>query len=127
MTSPSNQTNFTNPIRWGARTLSRAYPGLASRWRDVYYRALGVRLQGYAWLREIEIPTNWSCITLEGPIALDRGVVLLVGGGEIQEKLIIRAGTYINRYTIVDAHNKIIIGRNCMIGPHCYITDADHG
>ena len=28
---------------------------------------------------------------------------------------------------MIDAHERIEIGRNCMIGPHCYITDANHG
>ena len=31
-----------------------------------------------------------------------------------------------NRYTIFDGHESIEIGRRCMIGPHCYITDGDH-
>ena len=41
--------------------------------------------------------------------------------------MIIRSGTYVNRFTIFDAHEHIEVGRDCMIGPHCYITDADHG
>jgi acetyltransferase-like isoleucine patch superfamily enzyme len=28
---------------------------------------------------------------------------------------------------MLDAHSQISIGRNCMIGPYCYITDANHG
>ena len=39
----------------------------------------------------------------------------------------IREGTYINRNTVIDAHTHLEIGRDCMIGPHCCITDADHG
>jgi acetyltransferase-like isoleucine patch superfamily enzyme len=70
---------------------------------------------------------NWSSITLEGPVALDRGVVLLIGGAETPGKLVIHSGTYVNRYTIFDAHQRVVIGHNCMIGPNCYITDADHG
>jgi acetyltransferase-like isoleucine patch superfamily enzyme len=32
-----------------------------------------------------------------------------------------------NRFTFIDASEKIEIGENSMIGPHCYITDHDHG
>src|SRR5438309_793732 len=106
---------------------SRAAAGVASRIRNVYYRSLGVRITGYAWLRRIEIPTNWSSITLERSVSLDRGVVLLVGGAETPRKLVIKSGTYVNRYTIFDAHRRLEVGRNCMIGPHCYLTDANHG
>lgn len=28
---------------------------------------------------------------------------------------------------MIDAHESIIISKECMIGPHCYITDGDHG
>jgi acetyltransferase-like isoleucine patch superfamily enzyme len=39
---------------------------------------------------------------------------------------LIGAGTYVNRYTIFDGHEHLEIGRKCMIGPNCYITDGDH-
>lgn len=101
--------------------------GLASRWRNVWFGALGVRFGGYVWLRGISIPRNWGDITLERGVGLDDGVVLLCSGPEKRDKIILRAGTYVNRYTMFDAHEKIEIGRGCMIGPHCYLTDADHG
>jgi acetyltransferase-like isoleucine patch superfamily enzyme len=28
---------------------------------------------------------------------------------------------------MIDAHSSVRIGPRCMIGPFCYITDADHG
>lgn len=28
---------------------------------------------------------------------------------------------------MIDAHEQIEIGRNCIIDLHCYITDANHG
>jgi acetyltransferase-like isoleucine patch superfamily enzyme len=93
----------------------------------LYYRAAGVRMTGRSWIRRIEIPRNWASITIDGPISLDLGVVLLVSGEETPDKLVIRTGTYINRYTMFDAHHHIEIGRKCMIGPHCYLTDANHG
>ena len=107
--------------------LRRASDGLKSRWRNLYYRALGVTIEGYVWLRAIEISRNWSDIVLEKSVALDKGVVLLCSGPPQANKLIIRSGTYVNRYTVFDAHHQLEIGRDCMIGPHCYLTDADHG
>jgi acetyltransferase-like isoleucine patch superfamily enzyme len=41
--------------------------------------------------------------------------------------LVIGAGTYVNRFTMFDASDSIEVGRNCLIGPFCYITDHDHG
>jgi acetyltransferase-like isoleucine patch superfamily enzyme len=105
----------------------RSYQGIASRARNRMYQALGVELQGYVWMRAIEIPRNWQDIVLEGEVSLDRGVTLLCSGPHRQGKLLIRSGTYVNRYTMFDAHAGMEIGRNCMIGPHCYLTDSDHG
>jgi carbonic anhydrase/acetyltransferase-like protein (isoleucine patch superfamily) len=101
--------------------------GLASRARNLYYRALGVRIEGYAWLRGVSIPKSWADITLEHEVALDDGVCLVIGGPPQPNKLVIGSRTYVNRYTIFDAHQRLHVGRRVMIGPHCYITDADHG
>jgi acetyltransferase-like isoleucine patch superfamily enzyme len=95
--------------------------------RNVWYRLLGADLRGYVWLRRVSIPRNWPDVSLEAGVALDDGVVLLCSGEPRRERILIRAGAYINRYTILDAHQRIEIGRNCMIGPHCFITDGDHG
>jgi acetyltransferase-like isoleucine patch superfamily enzyme len=40
---------------------------------------------------------------------------------------VIGGGTYINRNTVLDAAESLIIGRECAIGPGCYLTDHDHG
>ncbi len=80
-----------------------------------------------ALLRRISIPRQWSDVALEEDVGLDDGVALVCSGDPRREKILIRSGTYINRHTIVDAHQQIEIGRNCLIGPHCFITDADHG
>ena len=106
--------------------LHRLGQGLASRWRNFSYRLLGVHFRDYCWLRAVEIPRRWSDITLHG-CALDRGVVLLCSGEPRANKIEIAHGAYINRYTILDAHERISIGRDVMIGPHCFITDGDHG
>jgi carbonic anhydrase/acetyltransferase-like protein (isoleucine patch superfamily) len=111
-----------NPLH----ALVRLRAGIASRVRNLWFRALGVNLLGYVWLRGISIPRNWGDITLEKGTALDDGVVLLCSGPPRPNKLLIR-GAYVNRFTMLDAHERIEIGAHCMIGPNCYITDADHG
>lgn len=105
----------------------RLYMGLASRARNRYYRALGADIQGYCWLRRISIARNWSDITLEKDVSLDDGVVLITGGPPRRDKIRIGSGTYVNRYTIFDGHERLHIGRHVMIGPYCYFTDGDHG
>ena len=112
------------------------YPGLLVRgWRatrsrlvNAWYRALGVKINGYVELQHVEIPRNWCQIELRGPGCLDHGVTLIATGPAAkQSKIMIDAGVYVNRFTVIDAHELVTIGRRCMIGPHCYITDADHG
>lgn len=114
-----------------SKTLSgvnRIWRGIQSRRRNFYYRLLGVKLQGYVWLQDIEIPRNYLDIELEAGCALDRGVVLLCSGElSPHPKIYIGAGTYINRGTFLDATESLKIGKNCAIGPGCYITDHDHG
>jgi acetyltransferase-like isoleucine patch superfamily enzyme len=109
------------------KLLIRIALGLASRWRNVWYRALGVRMDGYCWLRAIEIPQDWDCIHLGEGVALDRGVVLRVFRTVPEPRLEIGAGTYVNRHTFFDVHESLRVGKNCLIGPGCYFTDADHG
>jgi acetyltransferase-like isoleucine patch superfamily enzyme len=102
--------------------------GVKSRWRNLYYRMLGVRLKGYVLMRQIEIPRNYQDIEISSGAALDRGVVLLcTGPADGSIRLCIGPGTYINRYTMLDASERLEIGSNCAIGPGCYITDHDHG
>ena len=102
--------------------------GLMSRFRNLFYRLQGVKIQGYVWLRQIEIPRNYSDIQLQRSVALDRGVTLLCSGVLTEKpKIYIGERTYINRNTFVDATEQIWIGKDCAIGPNCYITDHDHG
>ena len=101
--------------------------GAASRLRGVYYRALGVRMTGPVWLRRIEIARNWEDVLIEEGAALDFGVSIVTNGPPRAGKVTIGARTYVNRYTMLDGHQHVEIGRDCMIGPHCYITDGEHG
>jgi acetyltransferase-like isoleucine patch superfamily enzyme len=107
--------------------LARIVGGLASRCRNLAYRLLGVRLEGYVWMRRISVPRNWTDIEIGRHAALDDGVVLLSAGAPGPGRISIGRNTYINRYTIIDASERIEIGERCMIGPHCYVTDHDHG
>lgn len=110
------------------QTLTRIIKGLSSRWRNFYYRSLGVKINGYVWMRQIEIPRNYSDIELEANCALDRDVTLLCSERPLSHpKIIIGSNTYINRHTIIDAILSLQIGRDCGIGPSCYLTDHDHG
>jgi acetyltransferase-like isoleucine patch superfamily enzyme len=84
-------------------------------------------MEGYCWLRKISIPRQWDQISLESNVMLDDGVVLLCSGDKVKNKILIQCGVYINRYTMIDAHRSIVIQKNAMIGPFCYITDGDHG
>lgn len=112
-----------NPLH----TVIRIHQGLVSRFRNVYFRLLGVKLTGYVWLRRISIPRQWSDVTLEAGASLDDGVVCLCSGPAKADKLVIGRGTYVNRHTMFDAHEQLLIGSNCMIGPFCYLTDGNHG
>ena len=108
-------------------SLIRAAEAFNSRRRNLWFALLGVQVRGYVWMRRISIPRQWSDISLEKDVSLDDGVVLLCSGPPKPDKIAIGDGTYLNRYTMLDAHDQITIGRNCMIGPYCYITDANHG
>ena len=112
-----------NPLH----TVILFHQGLISRIRNLFYRSLGVRMDGYIWMRRISIPRQWNDITVEKEVSLDEGVVLLCSGPAAPNKMIIRQGTYINRNCMLDAHEHLEIGRNCMIGPNCYLTDGNHG
>jgi acetyltransferase-like isoleucine patch superfamily enzyme len=107
--------------------LVRLIDAFNSRRRNLWFSLLGVRLRGYVWMRRVSIPRQWSDVSIEKNVSLDDGVVLLCSGPPRENKISIDEGTYINRYTMLDAHLEIRIGRNCMIGPRCYITDANHG
>jgi len=109
-------------------TSEKIIQGLKSRWRNFYYSSLGVNLDSYVWLRAIEIPRNYADIKIESNCALDRGVTLLCSGQKSSEpKILICANTYINRNSFIDAITSVKIGKDCAIGPNCYITDHDHG
>lgn len=104
------------------------YPGaVAMRLRVARLRLLGVKIGTRCWIRRISVPRNpWDIVIGDGA-ALDDGVVLLTTGSRVHApRLLIGEGTYCNRFTMFDASEQIEVGRNCLIGPFCYITDHDH-
>jgi acetyltransferase-like isoleucine patch superfamily enzyme len=114
------------------KLIDRIFTALKSRFRNAYWKMRGVQIDGYSWLQRIEIPRNHHDIKIHANCALDRGVVLLCSGEaqsktESTVKLVIGEGTYINRNVFLDATELIQIGKQCGIGPGCYITDHDHG
>lgn len=108
--------------------LLRAPASMASRLRIAFMRLLGARIRNSCRIEKIQWPRNPWDIGLGEGVALDRDVVLLTTGlRKEQPRISIGPGTYINRWTVIDASCSIQIGANVMIGPSCYITDHDHG
>jgi maltose O-acetyltransferase len=105
------------------------YPGaFAIRLRIIRLRLLGVSIGRRCWIRRIRVPRNPWDIVIDDMVALDDDVVLLTTGSrERAPRLLIGSGTYVNRFTMFDASERIEVGRGCLIGPFCYITDHDHG
>jgi len=105
------------------------YPGaIAIRLRIARLRLLGVRIGRKCWIKRIRVPRNPWDIVIDDMVGLDDDVVLLTTGARrATPRLVIGGGTYVNRFTMFDASESIEVGRNCLIGPFCYITDHDHG
>jgi maltose O-acetyltransferase len=105
------------------------YPGaIAIRLRVARLRLLGVHIGRNCWIRRIHVPRNPWDIVIDDMVSLDDYVVLLTTGSrKTTPRLVIGGGTYINRFTMFDASEGIEVGRQCLIGPFCYVTDHDHG
>jgi maltose O-acetyltransferase len=104
------------------------YPAaVAMRLRIARLRLLGMQVGRKCWIRRVRVPRNPWDITLRDQVALDDDVVLLTTGLRTEQpRLIIGAETYVNRFTMFDASERVEIGRCCLVGPFCYITDHDH-
>lgn len=107
--------------------LLRLPSAVCMRARILYLRLFGVKLSGRCWIQKIQVPRNPWDIQIDRA-SLDRDVVLLTSGDRRSEpRIIIRHGCYFNRFTFIDATEQIEFGEGCFVGPHCYITDHDHG
>jgi acetyltransferase-like isoleucine patch superfamily enzyme len=107
-----------------AEHIRRLWQSAGSRRRALFYRLLGMRIEGRVWLEAIEWPMRPGCITLANGAALDRGVTLLATNDAA--RIVVGESCYINRQTMLDASELIEIGAQTMIGPYSYITDHDH-
>ncbi|NQU95341.1 MAG: acyltransferase [Candidatus Omnitrophica bacterium] len=97
------------------------------RIRILCLRLLGVKIGKKCWIQKISIPRNPWDIEIKNGASLDKYSILLTTGNKRKEpRITIKEKTYINRFVMIDASEKIEIGENCMIGPYCYITDHDH-
>jgi acetyltransferase-like isoleucine patch superfamily enzyme len=117
------------PRRGGlsARLTNRmlALPGwMGGRWRLIFYKLAGMQIGRGCRLRRIHVPVDPWNICLADRVSLDDGVVLCCNGpSESSHKIVIGSGTYIERYAILDACERIQIGRDCIIAPHCVLND----
>src|SRR5262245_12423646 len=106
----------------------QAWLGLRRRVRRQWLRWRGVRMGRGCWIQAVEIPRNPADIRLGDNVSLDAHVVLLsTGEHRSTPRLEIGSHSYVNRFTMFDTSESIIVGERCMIGPSCYITDHDHG
>lgn len=97
------------------------------RLRVHYYRLLGARL-GRCHLKKVGIPRNpWDIQIGDFTYVDDYTVLLATGDPTGQPRIIIGNHCGFNRFSIIDASEKIEIGNYVRVGPNCYITDHDHG
>ncbi len=102
----------------------KLWQSLESRIRQTVFRCVGMRLAGKVWLGRIEWPNRPYCVSLGKGAMLDHGITLLATSD--RARIVIGAGVYINRHTILDADELIELGDETMVGPGCYLTDHDH-
>ena len=104
-------------------------PGsMRMRARIRLWRALGARVGPGCWIRDVQLPANPWNIEIGAGAMLEQDVVLItldVRGA--RPAIRVGDGVYINRFTVLDAAQSIEVGAHTMIGPHCYLTDHDHG
>jgi acetyltransferase-like isoleucine patch superfamily enzyme len=104
--------------------LLRAPDWLRGRLRIAALRLGGAHVGERCFIRNIDIACDPWDIWIGDHVGLDNHVVLCLNGpSRAGPKIVIHEGTYINRYTVIDAFDRIEIGRGCLIGPHCYIGD----
>ncbi|RME58533.1 acyltransferase [Candidatus Parcubacteria bacterium] len=127
--SMSQVHNVRVPYCGGLINRSLRYPGsLLSRFQIAYYRLCGARIGPGCTFRGVEIHQHpWEVFV--GPhVCLDRHVsIVLPGPPAGKMRLVFKGWTYCNRFTLFAAAERIEVGEDVMIGPHCFITDHDHG
>jgi acetyltransferase-like isoleucine patch superfamily enzyme len=102
----------------------RAPDWLRGKLHVAVLRASGAHIGRHCFIRNIDVACDPWDLWIGDRVGLDNHVVLCLNGPRREgPKIVIHEGCYINRYTVIDAFEKIEIGRGCLIGPHCYIGD----
>lgn len=84
----------------------------------------GAHIGRHCFIRDIDVACDPWDLWIGDRVGLDNHVVLCLNGPPRDgPKIVIRDDTYINRYTVIDAFDRVEIGRGCLIGPHCYVGD----
>jgi len=104
------------------------YPSsLRIRFRMAWLRLLGMQL-GRCYLKSISVPRNPWDIAIGDDTYIDDYTVLLTSGPRTAEPRIqIGRSCGFNRFSMIDASQRIVFGDYVRMGPHCYVTDHDHG
>jgi acetyltransferase-like isoleucine patch superfamily enzyme len=104
--------------------IMRAPDWLRGRLRIALLRMGGAHIGRHCFIRNIDVPCDPWDLWIDDGVGLDNHVVLCLNGPRRDgPKIVIRTGSYINRYTVIDAFERVEVGRDCLIGPHCYIGD----
>jgi len=88
-----------------------------------------LRLNGLRFGRGLILEGNIE-VTAVRSVQLGRCVRLgkdVYLGAWPEGELVVGDNTYIGRWTIILAHQSVIIGNDCLIAPGCHITDVNHG
>ena len=98
------------------------------RLRRWFLRRRGVTMGPNCWIQRVDGPRHPDHIRLGRNVMLDHHVTCIVTSpGPPGPVINIHDRVYINRFTVLDACDCLDIGPRVMIGPHCYLTDHDHG
>lgn len=84
----------------------------------------GAKIEGDFFCNSFFLKGNAKNFSSNSHLYVENGAILTLKDAGI---LTIGNYFYINRYSIIDCHYSITIGSRVQIGPHCYITDFDHG
>ncbi len=102
--------------------------GMESRIRIMVLRAGGAHIGAHNTFRVVMLPQNpWDLLTGEHVTFDDWTTLLAIGPRKPTPRLTFGSRVYVNRFTMFAAAESLVIGDDIMIGPHCFITDHDHG
>jgi maltose O-acetyltransferase len=100
--------------------------GIASRFRVLYLRILGMEIGGGCRIESVRVRRP-ARIRLGNGNALTEGCWLWPHDAPGQCAIRIGDRNYFNRDVMLDANDLIWIGDDNMFGPGVYITDSNHG